>query len=52
MKQRLMRKTLNSLDLLKEIFKRGINKFSFRRALSAETKARFTFLSSEKDEEE
>lgn len=42
-KQRLMRKALNSLDLLKEIFKTGINKFSFHRALSAETKATFTF---------
>lgn len=36
--QRLMRKALHFSDLLKEIFKRGINKLSFYRTLSAGTR--------------
>lgn len=38
-----MRKALHFLDLLKEIFKRGINKLSFHKTLSAGTQATFTF---------
>lgn len=50
-KQRLMRKPLHSLDLLKQIFKRGINKFSFHKTPSAETRARFTFSKVSSDRE-
>lgn len=39
----MMRKALHFLDLSKEIFKRGINKLSFHRTLSAGTQATFTF---------